>query len=309
MREEVLFIGDINVDLIFGGLESSVQEDKEIMADIFFRTMGSSAVISSVAYSSLGGQANLCGLVGNDDNGSYMLKALDEFGIGRSLVSVDKKTPTGVTVNLIYGQTRSQVTYPGTIAKFKGPELSETLSLYRHVHFSGIYQQKSFLPHIVPTMKYLKKLGVSISLDTQWDTTEKWKYLDEIYPFLDYLFINKDEALSIAGVGDVPSALEFFAEKVSISLIKLGHKGVCYFENNQARNIPSYPAKIIDTTGAGDAFAGGFLYAIYVGKSGVLEAVHYASAVAARNCEFHGGVGARSTDMDIQKKLMEGKYV
>lgn len=199
MKDKVLFVGDINVDLVLGGLEYPVQEDKEVMARSFMRTIGSSSIITAVAFRSLGGEADVCGLAGCDDNGAYILKSLDELGIGRSLVMKDKKTPTGITVNLIHGHVRSQVTYPGTISKFTGPPLTKELSMYKHIHFSGIYQQKAFLPNIVDTIKYIKKLGVLVSLDTQWDATERWKYLDILYPYLDYLFINRDEAYSISG--------------------------------------------------------------------------------------------------------------
>jgi len=306
---KVLFIGDVNVDLVFGGLQYPLQEDKEVMAETFFRTMGSSAAITAVAYSCLGGQADLCGLVGNDENGAYMLDSLDKLGVGRSLVKIDNSIPTGVTVNLIHGRTRSQVTFPGTISRFTGPPLSTDFSEYRHAHFSGIYQQEAFLPNIVSTMQHFKKLGISISVDTQWDVTENWDHLDEIYSMLDYLIINEEEALSISRATNIDSALSYFAGQVSCTLIKLGNKGVCFYENGEVKNVPAYPAEVVDTTGAGDAFAGGFLYALYEGKMDFYKALHYASAVAARNCEFAGGVGAKSTDFDIQKKLLEGNIV
>jgi len=302
---KILFIGDVNVDLIFGGLKHPVQEDKEVLADRFSRTIGSSAVITAVAYKSLGGHADVCGLVGNDDNGRYMLGSMKKLGIGISLVQVDKNIPTGITVNLIYGHARSQVTYPGTISIFSGPKLSTALSNYAHIHFSGIYQQKSFLPNLVKNVKYVKKLGLNVSLDTQWDAEEKWEHLNELYPYLDYLFVNEDEALSISRTENVESALNYFEKKASCTLIKLGSEGACFYKNSEVKKILPYPAKVVDTIGAGDAFAGGFLYAVYIRKLDIYHAIQYASAVAARNCEFPGGVGAKSTDSDIQKKLKE----
>ncbi len=306
IHDGILFVGDINVDLIFGGLEYPVQEDKEIMAGSFVRTMGSSSVITAVVFRSLGGEADVCGLSGNDDNGSYMLKSLDKFGIGRSLVMKDEATPTGITVNLIHGHARSQVTYPGTISKFNGPTLSKDLAKFKHVHLTGIYQQENFLPNITKTVKYIKELGVKVSLDTQWDVTEKWEYLDDIYPFLDYLFINIDEALSISKTENIDSAIQYFKGKVSCVIIKAGSEGSYLLDKEDFTIIPPFSSKVVDTTGAGDAFAGGFLYSLYNIGSNKNEAAIYGSAVAARNCEFHGGVGARSTDIDIQKKIVEG---
>lgn len=309
MSNNILFVGDINIDLILGGLQYPVQEDREIMAESFIRTMGSSSVITAVAYRSLGGRAEVCGLVGNDDNGTYMLNLLDKYKIGRTLVTVDRETSTGVTVNLIYRKIRSQVTYPGTIPLFKGPVLTGEFSEYRHVHFSGIYQQKAFLPNIVSTMEYLKELGVSISLDTQWDITEKWEYLNKIYPYLDFLFINRDEALSISGGKDFLSVLDYFKDKTACTLIKLGSEGSYVLKNGIKMLIPPYPSNVVDTTGAGDSFAGGFFHAHYNKHLEINEAAHYASAASAISCGFAGGVGARLTDIDIQKKLMEGKNV
>ncbi len=308
-NSKILFVGDINVDLVFGGLEQPVQADKEILAGSFMRTMGSTAVITAVVYRFLGGTADVSGLAGDDENGAYMLSMLDNYGIGRDLVAVDKKTPTGVTVNLIRGTTRSQVTYPGTISKFSGPELTEALAGYRHIHFSGIYQQKAFLPNIVAAMEYVKSLGVPVSLDTQWDSSEKWEYLDMLYPYLDYLFINKNEAFSITGQKSLSGVQDYFGDKKICTLVKLGPEGCLVITDRTGTKIPSYPAEVVDTTGAGDAFAGGFLYGFYNKNMSVEKAACYGSAAAARNCEFTGGVEARSSDSDIQLKLKEGKNV
>ena len=78
-------------------------------------------------------------------------------------------------------------------------------------------------------------------------------------------------------------------------------------KNGAISKVPAFPANVVDTTGAGDDLAGGFLYALYEGDMTVCEAARYGSAVAARNCEFPGGVEAKSNNSDIQRKLMEAE--
>jgi len=64
---KTLFVGDINVDLMLGGMQSPPMTDREVVCRTFKVTMGSSAVIAACAYAALGGKASFIGLAGKDD--------------------------------------------------------------------------------------------------------------------------------------------------------------------------------------------------------------------------------------------------
>lgn len=304
--KRVLFVGDINVDLVFGGLKGKIQPDREITCSEFSRTLGSSAVIAAVAYVKLGGHAGFCGLAGDDDNGRYMTEGMVSRGIDTSLVGISTEYPTGVTLNLIEGRMRSQVTYPGTIARFDGSVLTpESLANWDHVHFTGIYQQELFRPALPDILRLCKSLSISTSLDTQWDSSENWDGLDQWLELLDYLFVNEDEALSITGIADVKEALGILTGPGSEVLLKTGPQGAIGGNGVQVIHVPSPDVVVKDTTGAGDTFAAGFLKKRVDSGTDLLAAMQYASAAAAFSCTYSGGVNDTLCDSEVLRLVRD----
>ncbi len=304
--KKVLFVGDINVDVIMGGLETFPVKDRETTCKSFEITLGSPAIICACAYASLGGNASFLGLAGNDDYGDFMMREMKDFNINTDLVRRTDKVKTGVTVNLIYRHSRTQVTYPGTIAEFNGSHVNKSkLSQFDHIHFAGPYLQTSFISEITNLLNYIRNKGITASLDPQWDTREKWKYMEEWLPMLTYLFVNTDEALSITGASSPDAACSELAGNTRCPLVKSGKDGVYVSGGGTIQSIPAMKIEVADTTGAGDSFAGGFLFAALEKNMSTYDAAVFANAVAARSCTFVGGTNARSTFEDIIKIIGE----
>ena len=304
--KKVLFVGDINVDVIMGGLESLPIPDKEITCKTFDVTMGSTAVISACAYSCLGGSSSFMGLTGLDDYGEFMIDGLKSFNVDTSLVKRTDKVRTGVTINMIHESTRTQVTYTGAISEF-GPEhvTCEAIGDFSHIHFAGPYLQTNFIGEITGLLQLAKEKGVTTSIDPQWDPAKKWAYMEEWLPLLTILFVNNGEALSITGNGDILKAFRELTEKTPCPVMKCGPEGVYIMENGKPVLIPTKKITVVDTTGAGDSFDAGFLYAILEKNMPLTDAAKFANAVGTRSCTFVGGVNARSTYDDILKYMEE----
>lgn len=306
--KKVLFLGEINVDLILGGLESFPIPDKEILCRSFEKTIGSSTAICACAYVSLGGDTSFLGLAGNDEYGDFMVNGMADFGIKTSLIRRTSRVGTGVTVNLIHGNNRTQVTYPGTIGEF-GPEhfLFEDLIEFDHVHTGGPYIQDRFIGEIVSVLRFAKENGISTSIDPQWDGTETWNHLSEWLPYLDYFFCNWDEASSITGEPDPEKACMALVQKTACPVVKIGEQGALIAQDGAVIRIPSKKVEVIDNTGAGDSFDAGFLFARLEKGLSLVEATEFANGVAARSCRFVGGVNARSKFSEIIE-FLGGKW-
>ena len=304
--KRVLFIGDINVDIMMGGLECFPVLNREITCRSYEVTMGSSAVIAACAYASLGGDASFLGLAGKDDHGDFMVEGMRAFGIDTHRVRRTNRVKTGVTVNLIVGDSRTQVTYPGTLSEFEGSDLSaRDFEGIDHIHFAGPYQQTKFRPEIARILGLAKGLGISTSLDPQWDASEQWEGMDEWLPLLSFLFVNEDEALSIAKAPSLDAACRTLSERTACPIIKAGKAGARVCIDGEVTSIPTHEVETVDTTGAGDSFAAGFLFATLEKGLDLAGAVRFGNAVGARSCQFVGGVNARSTYNDIVA-FMEG---
>ncbi len=304
--KKVLVAGDINVDVMMGGLQSLPVVDKEVMCESYDVVMGSSAVICAAAYASLGGSASFLGLAGNDDYGNFMLKGMKELGIHTDRVLRTDKFRTGVTVNMIFGNTRTQVTYPGTITEFDGRDITaETLSGFDHIHFAGPYQQTKLRPEITRLLKLAAAQKMTSSLDPQWDMTEKWDYMDQWLPLLTYLFVNEGEALSMTKAASLEEACKTLQSKTHCAVLKAGKDGSMVFADGKIHHVAARSVKVVDTTGAGDCFDAGFLFGTFEKKLPVQEALKIGNATGSRSCMFGGGVAHRSTYDDIVKFLAQ----
>ena len=295
MEKKILFVGDANLDLILSGLEASPQEDKEVFCDGVQYTLGGSCTLTASAYAHLGGHCDFSGLIGHDTNGIFVRDALVDAGVGVDLLRMDDNLETGLTVNLIHGRSRTQVTYRGSLSEVNESDtIQDIMNRYAHLHLSGIYGTPKLLPHIEKILRVAKNHHLTTSLDTQWDASGKWQCINDWLPLLDWLIINEDEALSISKrlgfvVKDDTTILtvwNFLKTKTPSPIIKLGKIGA-FAQGNVYP--PCDVEKIVDTTGAGDSFAATFIYAIVEKNYDFEQAMTLAQAGGALACTFVGG--------------------
>lgn len=301
---KALFVGEINVDVMMGGMASPPVIDREVPCESYEVVMGGSTIITACAYASLGGQAVYAGLAGQDDYGKFMLEGLKEFGVDTALVRHTSAVKTGVTVNMIYKNTRSQVTYPGTIEAYDGAGLNAaSLAGLAHVHFGGLYLEHGLRPRVAEILRTAAALGATTSLDPQWDSTERWEFMDQWLPLVTWLFVNSDEAISITRAATAEEALRQLAGRTRCPLVKIGKDGALAWIDGKVAPVKGREVTVVDTTGAGDSFDAGFLYATLERNLPLIDAVRFANAVAARSCLFVGGTAARSTYEDVLQFL------
>ncbi len=298
-----LFVGDVCVDIVLAGLEKQLQLDREVLATEMRRVPGSSAIIAASHFASLGGETALIGLSGDDENGRWILERAVEMGIDISRVETTSKFPTGVTVNLVHQQTRTQVTVPGTIAEFDGNTLDQSsFQGVGIVHFAGIYQQHKLRGHLRRLVSDAKATGAIVTIDPQWDQTETWEGLVDLGNDIDILFVNADEACSIAQESNPERAAEALSKMFQLAVVKLGEEGACVFDDTLVR-ARGYDVSITDTIGAGDAFDAGFLIAKYGLGYETDRALSFGSAAGAYACTGFGGCGARATVESIERMI------
>jgi sugar/nucleoside kinase (ribokinase family) len=148
-------------------------------------------------------------------------------------------------------------------------------------------------------LKKARESGLRTSLDAQWDTEGEWlKVLAPSLPFTDYALMNEDEARMLTGTADPESAAECLrALGAKHIVIKLGARG-CWIDGEI---LPGYPVDVVDTTGAGDCFAGGFIAGLQRGLP-PLEAAKAANAVGAMSVGHLGATaGIRDWEAAVSR--------
>ncbi len=287
----MLVIGELNVDLVMSGLPSLPVLGRELVADDFSMVLGSSSAITALRLAALGAEVSFIGWVGEDTYGQFVLNGLAAAGIDTRAIR-QVSTPTGVTIALTYPQDRALLTFPGTIAAFDGTGIGpDDLSDFTHLHVGSFYLQTALQTQLARIFQMAHDQGLTTSLDPGWDPLEGWSdnpYLRPALAHTDYFLPNQDEAAALSGGSYQPDRL---ARQVHGRLVvKCGAAGAqAYDSSGMIANAPALEVEVVDTTGAGDAFNAGFLYATCAEQASLVDALRFGTACGADAVTHVGG--------------------
>ncbi len=194
-KMDVIVIGELNVDIILNEIESFPVIGKEIIANSMSVTLGSSSAIFASNLSSLGAAVAFIGKMGKDNFAEVVLTSLERKNVDTSHIIKTTSLSTGATIVLNYDQDRANVTYPGAMNDFCLEDIDfGFLAGARHMHFSSCFLQPGIRKDLVTLFRKAKELGLTTSLDPQWDPEEKWDLpLEELLPFVDVFLPNMQE--------------------------------------------------------------------------------------------------------------------
>jgi sugar/nucleoside kinase (ribokinase family) len=301
----ILVAGELNVDLVMTGLPSLPVVGRELTCADFEVVLGSSSAITAARLAALGAQVDFAGIVGRDDFGQFVLGELKQYGVGTDHIQ-SVAISTGVTIALTYSHDRALLTYPGAIAVYDGQHVTpELLSQYDHIHVGSFFLQ-SGLQAVLPSLfQVAREMGLTTSLDVGWDPLEQWSANLLLAPTLaqtDYFFPNEDEVNALVSADG--SIENLIASVGSWLLIKRGAEGAtAYGKQGEVVSVPALAVDVVDTTGAGDAFNAGFLYACCVAGRSVADALRFAVACGAQAVTQVGGATGAPTASEIWQLL------
>ncbi len=298
----VLVVGELNVDLVMGGLPSLPVLGQELLGTNFRMTLGSSSAITAARLAALGASVDFVGWVGDDTIGRFTLEQLTHYGVGVAGVQTVSDGATGVTIALTYAHDRALLTYPGVMVDFDGSTVTaELLAGYAHVHVGSFALQERLRPALPRIFRQAHARGLTTSLDIGWDPSGRWAalpYLRETLAECDYFFPNEDEVQALLGGAEDVRALASWVRGTLV--VKRGRKGALAVPPQPERafvEVPSWAVSVVDTTGAGDAFNAGFLYAKVLEGAALEEALRFAVACGAQAVtQLGGATGAPSAD-------------
>jgi sugar/nucleoside kinase (ribokinase family) len=284
-QKSILGIGNALIDVLinisddtvlqkFGLLKGSMTlVDANLSAEIkketknFTRIIqtGGSAANTVHGIAKLGGQCGYIGKISNDEMGNFFLSDFTEHNIMAHFFF--SQTGTGHATALISEDSeRTFGTYLGAALELTPEEMnSEIIGRYGILHIEGYLVQNHAL--IEAAMKTAKENGLLVSIDmASFNIVEaNLEFLHEmIRKYVDIVFANEDEAHALTGKNPMDALLDI-AQMCSIAVVKLGAQGSVIQTGERVIHIEAIPAQSIDTTGAGDIYAAGFLYALTQG--------------------------------------------
>lgn len=313
MEKPVVCLGILVADVVGRPLHSVPDPGRLVLVDEMGLYTGGCAVNAASALAALGLPVEVIGKVGADPFGDFVVNAMQERGIGTRGVKRDAETGTSATMVMVDPDgERRFVHYIGANSKLTIEDVSiELVNEASIFHIGG----SLVLPGIdgEPTAELLRRAhaaGVTTFLDTVWDDTGRWmQLLEPSLPHIDYFIPSLPEAQKIVGLdepGDVANAL--LDHGVGTVALKMGADGCLVMSaERDALRFPAFEVEVVDATGAGDAYAAGFIAGVWHGWS-LEQTTRFASAVGAL-CVTGVGASGGVRSLDETVEFMETAQV
>jgi sugar/nucleoside kinase (ribokinase family) len=294
-KYDILVAGEINPDLVLRGDVVPEFGQVEKLVDSADLTVGSSSAIFACGAARLGLKVGFIGLCGDDLFGNFMLKEMSTKGVDISPVIIRKGGQTGLSVILANGNDRAILTHAGLIPAFTAADIPfSLLRNARHLHVASYFLQTGLQPGIEGLFDEARSLGLTTSLDPNWDPAESWQGFDFLLGRVDVFLPNEKEARSITRAETLHDALKGLAGKAGLAAVKCGEQGASGRKRDTEIHVPGLKMDVVDTVGAGDSFDAGFLYG-YLNGWEFGKSLRLAVACGSLSTRAAGGVTSQPT--------------
>ncbi|UOF90303.1 sugar kinase [Fodinisporobacter ferrooxydans] len=269
-------------------------------AGVFIRSMGGAESNFAIGAARLGASVGWFSRLGKDPFGMYMLKKIRGEGVDTSRVVFDPSYPTALMLKELKATGNPNVYYyrrGSAFSQMSPRDLDESyIAEAKILHITGITPALSdgCRETVFAALEMAKRNGTKVSFDPNirlklWSIEAARKVLFEIASRCDYFLPGEEELKLLFDTDEREQWIKRIIEMgVPCTVVKLGEEGCMLFENGHGTPIPGYTvARVVDTVGAGDGFAAGFLSSVLRGLS-LDKAANAANAVGARCVTFHG---------------------
>ena len=283
--------GEAFEDLIFFGLPRVPAPGEELKTSSFLRTVGGGALITALAAARLGTRTRV--LSGLGEAGAATLR---EEGVSvRNLRRASEGHAVSVAIST--RRDRSFVTYNGVNDRLE-PRLWTAFRKERARHFHLAFMPKD-CGRWAATLRSLRRKGATTSWDFGWnEPLVRDRGLPRLLAALDYLFVNEKEALLYTGERSLSAAVERWRRLARNTIIKLGPRGARWVSAGLDLRARAPRVHVVDTTGAGDAFNGGFLHAL-LGGAEPAACLALGNRVGALSTRAAGGIGSLPSSAEV----------
>ena len=277
----------------------NLQDSSNILNDcnIIKKVSGGSAANTVVSLSNLGNNVEFIGRIKDDEFGNFFSKDIKESGATFNSKYVETRESSAHSVILITPDAqRTMCTYLGASTEFEPDDINyESIKLSKYLYLEGYLwdselAKKAFIKAAKIAKESKTKIILSLS-DAFCVDRHRESFLDLINDFVDILFCNEEEVKSLFKINDLEKCKIKIKSLCELTAITLGEKGSLIVNKNKTELIkPFLFGKAIDTTGAGDIFAGGFIHGLInnlslndCGQIGSICAGHIVTQIGSRS--------------------------
>ena len=256
-----------SMSLVDSALQSKIS--KSVAGLPYSLSLGGSADNTIRAMARLGTQVGFIGKVGRDTTGDFFEQALQNLGIAPTIFRGEHRSGKCVSLVSPDGE-RTMLTHLGAAMELRAEEISaEIFDGYDCLYIEGYLVQDHSL--IESAMRMAKSRGLKVAIDlASFNVVEENRdFLRRITrEYVDIVFANEDEAKVFSGESEPINALQHISEMCDLAVVKIGTKGALIKHGSEVIHVGIMAAaKRVDTTGAGDFYAAGFMHGLCEGLS------------------------------------------
>ena len=245
------------------------------------RAAGDSAANTMSGLARLGAKSGFLTMMGNDEMGQFFTNEMTRTGV--EMLALKSDTPTGRVIAMVTPDgERTFATCLGASIELSPddikPELFDNWDIF---YIEGYLVANPDM--LRKAISSAKDKGMKIAIDlASYNVVEESRdfLLELVNNYVDIVFANEQEALALTGM-EPEKALHYIAERCEIAVVKIGAKGAYIQRGNEIVTIPPLKADVVDTTGAGDMWAAGFLAGLVKGEN--LQKCGMMGAIVAKN--------------------------
>src|SRR6478736_1910658 len=305
--KKILCIGEALIDMICTDKGSSLSDGNN-----FLKKPGGAPTNVAAAIAALGGEVELAAKVGNDPFGKNLIQVMQGFNVSTKWMLQDNNYfTTFAFVSLMEDGERDFIFNRGADGELSRAEIEAIdLDEFSIIHFGSA---TGFLPGPLQAayqgllQKALQK-NLFISFDPNYRhllfRNNIQTFIDQSWNFLEscnFFKVSEEEAILITGSATLTDAVKILNQKTNaIFAITIGKEGTMLSINQEIIIVPSIHVKVVDTTGAGDAFVGAVLYQLSkmhedldaISFENWKNIIYNANKAGARTCEYMGAMEA-----------------
>lgn len=281
MSKPIVVVGSYNVGLFIQG-DRLPGKGETVLGHSFCEGPGGKGSNQALSAARLGGHVHLIGCVGADRYGHEACELYDRLGIDRRHLAIDPTIHSGISFVIIDRNGDNLIAVaPGANNRLTRQHIDQARELIRSAAVLACQ-----LEGPLETTAYALATARSLGVTTFLDPAPACPLPDEVYRNTDIIAPNQSETEALTGnaVATLDDAVRaghaLLARGVGTAIVKLGERGAMLVAKSQTCHFPAVPVEAVDTTGAGDAFAGGLLVGLAEGKP-LAEAMELAMRVAA----------------------------
>jgi ribokinase len=254
----------------------------KILVESMEQQIAGNAANNAVGSARLGMKAAFYSVVGNDDSGKKIIAAMKREKVSTEYLRVDKMLPTNYAVVLNYNGERTQLIYRVERA-YSLPRLKRS----EWVYYTAIGRNHVNLEEEI--VQYVKKTGAKLAFNPgDYQLLRGAKALKNVLQMTEVLFVNKEEGYKLVGRCEMNDLLQRLANLGPKKVVVTdGSKGACAYGDGKSYCMGIFPVKLVEMTGAGDAFATGFVAALHH-KKDIPEALRWGTANSTSKISYVG---------------------